>query len=347
MLLLASFIFILLLLVLIVLSCVIFTNAVEHLGNYYDLGHGAVGSILAAIGTALPETIVPLVAIFGAYITGSNLSTGREIGTGAILGAPFLLSTLAMFVTGIAVILFSKAKKRSEKVNIDVSLLLRDLRFFLFAYTVAILSTFIKIALLKYVVGFSLLAFYLFYVFKTLKKCSGQSCEVEELDELYLTKFLFRNSKFKIYIIWLQILISLLCLIFFSHLFVERIKFISFALNIDPLIVSLLLAPIATELPEMFNSVLWSSNSKDVLALSNITGAMVFQSCIPMAIGIFFTNWIFSLEALMNIILVYLAVLVLYFNAVKNKEFISSKVLIFSGMFYFIYLAFIVFRVFY
>lgn len=341
----ASIALIFLLLILIVLSCVIFTNAVEHIGKYYDLGHGAVGSILAAIGTALPETIVPLVAIFGAYISGSSLSVGREIGTGAILGAPFLLSTLAMFVTGVTVIIFSKAKKRSERVNIDVSLLLRDLKFFLFSYSVAILSTFIKIIVLKYLIGFMLLLFYLFYVFRTIKKCSGDSCETEEIEELYLNKFLPVGSNGKIYLMWFQVLISILCLIFFSHLFVERIKFVSFSLNIDPLIVSLLLAPIATELPEMFNSVLWSSDSKDVLALSNITGAMVFQSCIPMAIGIFLTNWVFSSEALINILLVYVATVILYWNAAKNKEFISAKVLIFSGMFYFIYLVYIIFRV--
>lgn len=84
----------------IVVSCVVFTNAIEHLGKVCNLNEGAVGSILAAIGTALPETIVPLVAIFGAYLSGTSISTGQDIGIGAILGSPFLLSTLAMFITG-------------------------------------------------------------------------------------------------------------------------------------------------------------------------------------------------------------------------------------------------------
>ena len=40
----------------------LFTNSVEWLGKKLNLGEGAVGSILAAVGTALPETILPMVA---------------------------------------------------------------------------------------------------------------------------------------------------------------------------------------------------------------------------------------------------------------------------------------------
>ena len=63
---------------------------------------GAVGSVLAAVGTALPETLLPLVAIVTGHVS------GEEIGIGAILGAPFMLTTLAMLVVGVAV-LFSRA----------------------------------------------------------------------------------------------------------------------------------------------------------------------------------------------------------------------------------------------
>ena len=63
---------------------------------------GAVGSVLAAVGTALPETIIPLIAIL---IQGGE--AGDEVGIGAILGAPFMLSTLAIFVCGISVVIFA------------------------------------------------------------------------------------------------------------------------------------------------------------------------------------------------------------------------------------------------
>ncbi|MFQ6099422.1 MAG: sodium:calcium antiporter, partial [Armatimonadota bacterium] len=59
-------------------------------------------------------------------------------------------------------------------------------------------------------------------------------------------------------------------------------------------VLALLIAPVATELPEKFNSVLWIRRSRDTLALGNITGAMVFQSCIPTAFGMWLTQWQFT-----------------------------------------------------
>ena len=82
-------------------AAVLFTNAVEITGDRLNLGAGAVGSVLAAVGTALPETMIPLVAIIGSLLLGSSSAAAGEIGIGAILGAPFLLATLALFIVGL------------------------------------------------------------------------------------------------------------------------------------------------------------------------------------------------------------------------------------------------------
>src|SRR3712207_9261447 len=84
----------------IVAAAALFTNAIEILGERLNLGQGAVGSVLAAVGTALPETMIPVVAILAAVFAGRDPETAGEIGIGAILGAPFMLATLAMFVVG-------------------------------------------------------------------------------------------------------------------------------------------------------------------------------------------------------------------------------------------------------
>ena len=84
-------------LIVIVLSCILFTNAVEFLGNKLKLGNSATGSILAVFGTGLPETIVPIVAILGSVISNSKLDTAKDVALGAIVGSPFMLSTLALF----------------------------------------------------------------------------------------------------------------------------------------------------------------------------------------------------------------------------------------------------------
>lgn len=322
---------------LIVGCCVVFTNAVEHLGKIYNLNEGAVGSILAAVGTALPETIVPLVAILGAYFAHTDVHVGKEIGIGAILGAPFLLSTLAMFVTGIAVLIFWRMGKRERTMNANYVVMFRDLKFFFFSYTLAIAAGFIHIPMIKYACAAGLLGYYLVYVFRTLN-CSHSACgETAEVDELLFERIF---KKYNTFLVWLQVILSIAALICFAHMFVGQIKFFAALFSINPLVLSLIIAPIATELPEKFNSVLWVSQKKDTLALGNITGAMVFQSCIPTAIGILLTPWIFGAESLVNIGLVYCATVLLFINLYRDKAF-SPHILITCGAFYVIYLVYI------
>jgi hypothetical protein len=54
----------------------VFTNAIEILGQRLNLGEGSTGSLLAAVGTALPETMIPVVALVGAALAGENASAG-------------------------------------------------------------------------------------------------------------------------------------------------------------------------------------------------------------------------------------------------------------------------------
>jgi cation:H+ antiporter len=109
-------------LIVILIAAEIFTNAVEWLGHRLGIDEGAVGSVLAAVGTALPETMIPLIAIL---IVGSE--SAHEIGVGAILGAPFLLSTAAFAVTGLGVIAFSSRRRKGREMALDAELVHRDL----------------------------------------------------------------------------------------------------------------------------------------------------------------------------------------------------------------------------
>src|SRR5665647_655976 len=88
-------------LAIILASAELFTNGVEWFGRRYELGEGAVGSILAAVGTALPETLVPI---------GASVCTGGagadDGGVGAMLCARFMLASRASVVTAAAVVIF-------------------------------------------------------------------------------------------------------------------------------------------------------------------------------------------------------------------------------------------------
>ena len=99
-------------LVVILFAAELFTNGIEWMGRKLGLGEGAVGSVLAAVGTALPETLIPIIAIVFATAEGAH-----EVGVGAILGAPFMLSTLAMFVTGVGVFAFRARRATGHDVS--------------------------------------------------------------------------------------------------------------------------------------------------------------------------------------------------------------------------------------
>lgn len=120
----------------ILIGAELFTNGVEWLGNRLGLSEGTVGNLLAAVGTALPESIIPLVAFLG----GNPAS--MDIGIGAILGAPFMLGTLAMFVTGFSAWLLRKERRGILKV--DAGAVSRDLRMFLLMYLLAVSAAFYR-----------------------------------------------------------------------------------------------------------------------------------------------------------------------------------------------------------
>lgn len=340
------FINLIIILILIVFVCILFTNAIEHLGEEFNLSEGAVGSVLAAIGTALPETIVPLVAIIGAYLTKSSISTGNDIGIGAILGAPFMLGTLAFFVTGIAVLIYTYSGRRTAEMPVNTVIMLRDIHYFAAAYFIAILSTLIPFPFIKHLIAILLIVIYIIYAMKTINSAKGISeSGKEELEALYFTRYLNLPGIFHTPAVILQVIISLAGIIFLAHAFVGSLKAVSQMFNINPLILSMLITPIATELPEKLNSVIWIRAKKDTLALGNITGAMVFQSCIPTAVGIAFTPWILSIEGIINVVVVYLSVAIVYLNIVANKGVLKPTALISGGFFYLLYLGYVIFRI--
>jgi cation:H+ antiporter len=267
-------------------AAILFTNAVEIMGDRLNLGAGAVGSVLAAVGTALPETMIPLVAIFGALLLGTGAAAG-EIGIGAILGAPFLLATLALFIVGAAAIGYKERRETGSEITADRQTAIPDLVFFLLCFTPAAAAGIFSLPLLlKICLAVLLLAAYVLYVVRTLK----EDGETEEDIPARLTLWPFR-SQGPTWAVAVQLVGTIIVMGFGAHLFVGAVEHLSKSVGIPAGLIALVLAPLATELPEKFNSVVWLRDNKDTLAIGNITGAMVFQSTIPVSIGVLFTPW--------------------------------------------------------
>ncbi|HTL62900.1 MAG TPA: hypothetical protein VL261_14745 [Nitrospira sp.] len=278
-------------------ACALFTNAIEWLGKRLNLSEGAVGSVLAAIGTTLPETSIPIVAIF----FGATRQEA-EVGLGAILGAPFMLSTLVVPMLAILLMIYTRLGKRGPSFHLkykDVSL---DLSCFALAYMVAMGCAFVPSQMLRLVAALGLLTLYAYYV--KLKFSDDGSDESAELEPLFFAK---RSAKPSYAIIAVQASAGLSGLALGAHLFVTAAESTAHLLAISPLILALLIAPLATELPEMSNSFLWLYQKKDRLAVGNVTGAMVFQGTVPVSVGLVGTEWTLAPSALLTMVLAVIA----------------------------------------
>jgi len=314
---------------LILLSAEVFTNGVEVFGKRLSLSQAVTGSILAAVGTALPETILPLVAIFL-----HKGEAGHSIGIGAILGAPFMLATLAFLMIGLTVFAGYIFKRRAFTFEVENTTVKRDLIFFIVMYSSGI---FLPMVIKQHIIVALLLVFgYIAYLYVTFK---SESSEILHEEKLYIEKFFGRIlpvERFKTFFSLIQVLLALLVMIKGAHGFVSSLQHLSENLGFDPLLFALLVAPVATELPEKFNSVTWTFRGRDTLAMGNVTGAMVFQSTFPVSVGIIFTEWNITGYALLSACFAILAVLIALGEIFIRKK-ISPLTLIFSGSFYLLY----------
>lgn len=314
----------------ILVGCDLFTNGIEWVGKKLSLSEGAVGSVLAAVGTCLPETLIAVIAIVFGRSAGKG---GEGIGIGAILGAPLMLSTLAFFITGAAVLFFSFTGRRTTEIMVDPSVLGRDLRYFFIVFALAAAASFLPSRGWNYVAAAALVAFYVVYVRLTFAH-KGKRDGDEDISPLHFCR---RPDAPPLRLVLAQASLGLGVLVFGAHLFVSQLTLIGAATRIPLLVLSLIITPIATELPEKVNSVLWIRQRKDTLALGNISGAMVFQSAISPAIGLTFTRWDLDRQAIVCVVVALASAGAVYAEMTWRQR-LSPYSLLMGGVFYAVYL---------
>jgi cation:H+ antiporter len=333
-------------LIVILAGAELFTNGIEWFGRSMNLAEGAVGSVLAAVGTALPETLIPIIAIVFASGAASD-----EIGVGAILGAPFMLSTLAMFVTGAAILSFRRRRSTGGDLRIDAGVLAHDLRYFAIAYAIAIGSAFLPIepAWTRWLAALVLIAIYAWYVRAHLQADAAE--EGEELAPLRFRRIdarAHRNDPIvpRLRVINLQVLVALGFIIVGAIFFVDAVEHLATTLGVSEVLLALVIAPVATELPEKFNSIIWVRQNKDTLAMGNITGAMVFQSCIPTVVGLVLASEAWSIRegsytAFASAAIAFAASAAIFLPMIRRGG-LHGRHLLLGGVFYLAYLALVV-----
>ena len=263
-------------------ACEYFVNGVEWVGHKAGISQNAVGTVLAAFGTALPESVVTFVAVvFGPSAESKN------IGIGAALGGPLVLATIAYPIVGI-MLLLTGGQPGKAPINVNRQRLGRDQSWFLLIFVFKIALGFVAFSLKPWL-GWVFLAAYAAYTWAEVRH-EGDDAEGELEPLLFQRKA--ENPGWLL--VSVQTLLALAVIYLASHVFVAQLNAIGPWLGIPSTAVALLLSPVATELPETMNAIIWIRQGKHRLALSNISGSMMVQATVPTALGLFFTPWIFD-----------------------------------------------------
>ncbi|WP_445525418.1 sodium:calcium antiporter [Streptomyces cyslabdanicus] len=325
------------------LSCEWFVNAVEWLGERLNVGKMAVGTILAAFGTALPESVVTLVAV----TTGAT-AEAKNIGVGAAMGGPLALATVAYGVTG-AMLLLKRRKDRAAALDAgkqrvparvdagaagpdsfgprpavkeqalgsaaDMKRLAKDQKWFLPIFIVKVALGLVAFAF-KPVLGLLFFAAYAVYFWREIRGGHDEDGEEEELEPL---KFQPKAASPATWAVVAQTLVTLVVIFFASQLFVKQLDAIGPMIGLSASVTALLLSPIATELPEIMNAVIWVRQGKTKLALANISGAMMIQATVPSGLGLLFTSWHFDTALLWSGLITMAAIVYLLLTMRAHK----------------------------
>ena len=254
-----------------------------------------------------------------------------------------------------AVLIFARGGRRPTDLDIDQGVIRQDLGYFLVMYSLAVVAGLLGNKIVDYGLAIVLVVGYGYYVrrhFQSPGEGEMQEEAENEINPLYVWTWLraLRRSLLpwsadrSVAAPFVQVGLALGLIVAGAEIFIGSVSDLGRAAGVSPLAFSLLAAPLATELPEKFNSVLWVRRRKDTLAMGNMTGAMVFQSAFPVAIGLLFTPWELHGEALVAA-LVALAAGSVLFLTLKVRGRLSAPLMLVQGVFYVGYVAYVLTRI--
>ncbi|VBB08359.1 sodium/calcium exchanger membrane region [Lucifera butyrica] len=312
---------------LIYISCELFVNGIEWVGKKFNIAGQAVGTVLAAFGTALPESTVTLVAV----VFGANAGE-KNIGVGAALGGPLILSTIGYAVIGWSMILFRRRQALSYAVDVNDDKLSGDQLWFSGLFFLNGLLGLVTFPAKRWL-GLLFFLAYGGYIYKEMH-AAGEEAEPVEPEPL---KFRPRRNEPETGWVLVQTALSLLLIFIGSQLFVKRLELISGLLNVPSHFIALFLSPLATELPEILNALIWIRQGKERLALGNVSGSMMIQATIPSGLGILFTAWRFDLYLILAAITALLSIAYLWLT-LRRRTFSAGRLSL-AAVFYLLFAA--------
>ncbi|MFC5706109.1 sodium:calcium antiporter [Aeromonas eucrenophila] len=289
------------------LACEYFVNGIEWTGHHFKVSQTATGSLLAALGTALPECIVTLTALLM-----GDAPVQQQIGIGAALGGPLVLSTIGYSAVGLTLLLYMSPEHRVMEDEVQRAIG-RDQRWFVGIFLVAVALGMVTFTGKAWLAPLFVLI-YLVYVRRELQQTDSHEVELPEPLKLAPGAGIPPLRK-----VLLQTLVALVVVALAAQLFVHQLESMGELLGLSPVLAALLLSPVATEMPELMNVLIWVRQGKHRLALANISGAMMIQGTIPKAFCLLFTPWLLDRTMMVSSLVTLLAVLMLWWGFRRGR----------------------------
>jgi cation:H+ antiporter len=198
-----------------------------------------------------------------------------------------VLATIAYPVVGL-MLLIAGSQPAREPIGLNRRRLSRDQSWFLLIFVCKIALGFLVFAA-KPLLGWLFLATYCLYTWWEMRS-DGDEPE----GELEALKFQPKAVDPGWTATVVQTVLAVVVIFVASRVFVGQLEVVGAWLGIPATVVALLFSPIATELPETMNAIIWIRQGKHRLALSNISGSMMVQATVPTALGLLFTPWLFD-----------------------------------------------------
>lgn len=288
-------------------SSLMFVNAIEYAGSRLNWSHSFTGAIVAPLFTSIPELALFIIAVF---IHGGT--SGHLIGLGMIFGEPFMTSSLSYFLVFCSILAaFTLSGRKTHSIDVDRSLSIPFV-FVLLLFPFALLPGIIHSVYLQYLMGFIFLFFYLMYV-RTM--AGRRSAAMEEGAEIPYFMHL-RNH-------WglaaLQLLVSALLLYYGANLMVQAITLISDIHRVSPLVVAILVIPVATAIPETLSAMIWAYRGRNSLAIGSIIGEKVLYATFYPGMAMFFIPWELDAQVYLSVLATTIVSLVFFLFSRRGK----------------------------
>ncbi|MDQ2817960.1 MAG: hypothetical protein M3T49_07100 [Candidatus Eremiobacteraeota bacterium] len=309
---------------LLVIASDAFTNAVEWVGASLRLTRSAVGAVVAAIGSSVPDIIVTVIALVFLHDEAST-----SIGIGAVIGAPLMLATVVLCLVG----LMALGMRSNEPIlNMPAGAATIGLGLFALTFALVIAASFTRSHAAHVIASVGVIGAYIAYLCYHFR--SGLVESEDRPPGLRLTP---RASKPAPAMIALQLALALAVTIAASRWFISSVTSASSAIGLPPFVVSVILTPIAAEMPEAVNVLIWMRRGLDELAFGNVLGAMMFQTSIASAVAMLYTPWVLGRDAYAAASATLAAAIVVLMSVIVLRR-VDARALAACGIFYFAYL---------